>query len=130
MSERPLTMKQRKFIKAFQENGGNKTQAALAAYDTTDYNTAAVLANETLKSANVKREIDKIMDEEGLTERYLVQRTKYVLDADDPNAVARGVKLAGDLRGSWAPAEHKLEQTGEVVVKWADKKKLDEGDEA
>jgi hypothetical protein len=37
---RKPTLKQRRFIKAYVQNGGNATQAAWVAYDTEDYDTA------------------------------------------------------------------------------------------
>ena len=57
---RKPTLKQQRFILAFIENGGNATQAALAAYDTT-YATARVIGCENLTKPTIRREIDRLM---------------------------------------------------------------------
>lgn len=62
-----LTEKEGKFVKAYTENGGNGTQAALKAYDTTNPRRAAVLAHDKLKSPKIQNAIEKELKKQGIT---------------------------------------------------------------
>lgn len=53
-----LSLKQEKFVDAYVENGGNATQAALVAYNTTSRQDAAVIGRENLDRDYVKNVID------------------------------------------------------------------------
>ena len=58
-----LSLKQTKFVDAYVENGGNATQAALVAYDTTNRAQAATIGRENLDRPYVKAVIDaKVQD--------------------------------------------------------------------
>lgn len=48
-----LTAKQRKFVEAYAENGGDKAKAALAAYDCASERNAQILANVVVKTKKV-----------------------------------------------------------------------------
>lgn len=61
-----MTLKQKKFIKKYIETG-NGTQAALEAYDTTDPDTAAVIASENLIKPKVVEEITRVLNRKGLS---------------------------------------------------------------
>ncbi len=56
-----LTGKQHRFVNEYAANGGNATQAALTAYDTT-YGTARVIGCENLTKPNIRAEIQKLME--------------------------------------------------------------------
>lgn len=62
-----LTLKQRKWIKEYIKSG-NATKAALAVYDTDDYDSAAQIGSENLK----KLQIPELMEEMGLTDIALI----------------------------------------------------------
>lgn len=62
-----LTIKQKKFVKAYIDNDGNGTQAALATYDTTDYDTANQIAIENLQRPTVKQAIEDALNNHGIT---------------------------------------------------------------
>lgn len=66
-----MTIKQRKFIKGYLQNGGNGTQAALEAYNVSDPNVAKVIASENLTKPNVKREIELALEAKGLSDEYI-----------------------------------------------------------
>lgn len=55
---RGLTKKQKGFVKDYLDTG-NGTQSALKNYDTDDYNTAAVIANENLNKPNVREFLEE-----------------------------------------------------------------------
>jgi phage terminase small subunit len=48
-----MTTKQKIFVKEYVETKGNGTKAALIAYDTKDYQTAATISNENLKKPEI-----------------------------------------------------------------------------
>lgn len=62
-----LTVKQKKFVKAYVENDGNGTKAALETYDTTDEKTASVIAAENLAKPSIRDEVDKAMVKHNIT---------------------------------------------------------------
>lgn len=53
------TIKQRKFVKEYLENGGNGTQAALKAYNTSDLRSAKTMASENLTKLTVKQLLEQ-----------------------------------------------------------------------
>lgn len=60
-----LTVKQAKFVQAKAE-GKSGVEAAMLAYDTTDYNTAAVIANENLNKPNIQQALAPIFAKHGI----------------------------------------------------------------
>ena len=62
-----LTIKQKKFVKAYVANDGNGKQAYKEAYGVTNDNTAAAEASTTLNKPNVKQAIDKALERQGIT---------------------------------------------------------------
>ena len=64
----PKTLKERRFVKELINNGGNKVQAALVAYDTDNYKSATRIAHENTE----KLRMPDIMEQEGLTDTCLV----------------------------------------------------------
>ena len=81
---RKPTLKQRRFIKAYVQNGGNATQAALEAYDTT-YDTARVIGCENLTKPNIKRVIDRLMEAVELSTKDTLRAIGDALRATDRN---------------------------------------------
>ena len=79
---RKPTLKQQRFILAFIKNGGNATQAALAAYDTT-YATARVIGCENLTKPTIRREIDRLMKAVQLSAKDCLRAIKEALEAVD-----------------------------------------------
>ena len=75
------TPKQRRFILAYVSNGGNATQAALIAYNTTDYLTAKSIGCENLTKPYIRREIEKLMGNVKLTIEDAIQTIKEALEA-------------------------------------------------
>ena len=98
---RKPTLKQQRFILAFIKNGGNATQAALAAYDTT-YATARVIGCENLTKPTIRREIDRLMKAVQLSAKDCLRAIKDALEAVDKDDAGKGgkpnvVPLAGNL---------------------------------
>jgi phage terminase small subunit len=81
---RSPTQKQRRFIVAYLKNGGNATQAALEAYDTT-YGTARVIGCENLTKPNIRREFDRLMRAVKLSPMDGAIAIREGMDATDKN---------------------------------------------
>lgn len=70
------------FSKEYVENGGNATQAALKAYDA-DYVQAKNIGNQNLDKPIVQDEIKRQLEKAGITEEYLHEKSKHVIDLID-----------------------------------------------
>lgn len=62
-----LTIKQKKFVKAYVETDGNGTEAALKSYDTTDYQTANAISVENLQKPSIKEAIELALVKHNIT---------------------------------------------------------------
>ena len=82
---RKPTLKQRRFIKAYVQNGGNATQAAWVAYDTQDYDTAKSIGCENLTKPYIREEIDRLMEAVELSTKDSLRAIKGALSATDKN---------------------------------------------
>ena len=80
---RKPTLKQRRFIKAYVENGGNATQAAWVAYDTEDYDTAKSIGCENLTKPYIRQEIDRLMEAVELSTKDSLRAIKDAFSATD-----------------------------------------------
>jgi phage terminase small subunit len=65
-----ITIKQSKFLKEYLKHG-NGTKAALAVYDTKDYNSAAQIAHENLKK--LENPMALLMESMGITPKSLIE---------------------------------------------------------
>jgi phage terminase small subunit len=89
---RELSLKQRKFAKAYIKNGGNATQAALESYDTTDYFTSAAIGQENLKKPLIKQAIETALIELDLSPKKVLKTFVNIIDKhtdENPNAAVR-----------------------------------------
>ncbi len=82
---RKPTLKQRRFIKAYVQNGGNATQAAWVAYDTEDYYTAKSIGCENLTKPYIRQEIDRLMEAVELSTKDILRAIGDALSATDKN---------------------------------------------
>ncbi len=80
---RKPTLKQRRFIKAYVQNGGNATQAAWVAYDTEDYDTAKSIGCENLIKPYIRQEIDRLMEAVELSTKDSLRAIKDAFSATD-----------------------------------------------
>jgi hypothetical protein len=116
MRTRPLTLKQRRFLKHYVASG-NGTQAALVAYKTTDPNTAHAIACETLRSPTVQAAVAELLDAEGISDRKLHRIHAHFLAlyrSPDPREKAlslRALDMAYRLTGAYTHEEDETERT-------------------
>jgi hypothetical protein len=97
---RPLTERQREFVLAFIENGGNATQAAAYAYCCSTPNSAAVTGSRLLRNVNIQREIEAAMAQAGLSIGALVHKFTDRINAE-PTLLGRlkGLEMLFKLLG-------------------------------
>ena len=122
-----LTKKQKAFVKAYKENGGNGTQAAIkAGYSE---NTAREIATENLSKPYIAKalaEHEKKMQE---NDEYTIEKMVQELDEEKINADSVGnvsaalkaIELKGKAFGLFVDkVEQKTNITGieQVLVKW------------
>jgi len=87
-----LKQKQKAFIAEYVRNGGNGVQAALTVYNTEDYNTANQIAIDNLQKPTIMREIEKQMNDTGLTVKKALNAINDGYDAEkkgDPDHAIR-----------------------------------------
>ena len=90
--QRPLTIKQRKFTKAYIETNGNATQAALQAYTTDDPNTAGMIGSSNLRKPKIKEAIETALIELELNPKTVLKTFVDIIDlhkVSNPNASVR-----------------------------------------
>lgn len=101
-----LSHKAKGFVKDIVK-GETGVQAALNNYDTTDYNTANVIAVENLQKPTIIAAIKSLADsipDELVTEKHIALLTKTdLLGGIDVQAVKAGVEMSYKLKGSFAP---------------------------
>lgn len=68
-----LSVKQRKFVKAYVENNGNGTKAALEAYDTNSEDVARSMAAENLAKPTIRVAVEKALEKADITIEKAVQ---------------------------------------------------------
>lgn len=62
-----LTIKQKKFVKAYVENDGNGTKAALQVYNTTSEDVARSMSAENLAKPSIRDAVDAALIKHGIT---------------------------------------------------------------
>lgn len=78
--ERKLTLRQRKFIKNYMETGNGTESARLAGYKGKD-NVLGAIATRLLKNVKISAVLEKLKEKAGLTDEYLLQKHKELLEA-------------------------------------------------
>ena len=111
------TPKQKGFIMAYVENGGNGTRAALQVYGTEDENTAAAIAYENLRKPQIQRAIGELMENMELSSQDALQTIKEALEASTDkgpnwNARLKAADMLLKVTGGYAPKEPSTEDEG------------------
>ena len=90
---RKPTPKQQRFIAEYISNGQNGVQAALKVYGTEDYNTANQIAIDNLQKPTIMREIEKQMNDTGLTVKKALNAINDAYDAEKKGGPDHNVRL-------------------------------------
>ncbi len=76
-----LSLKQKSFCEEFVNNKGNGTEAAVKSYNVKTRGMAAVIAHNNLKKPRVIQEIENLMDDNDITDGYMMQKLKEGLES-------------------------------------------------
>lgn len=101
-SFKDLSQKEKKFALEVAD-GKTQTDAALASHDVTTRDSAKALGHELMAKNDIKRAIEEVLQEQGLTKAYRIRKLKEHVDSAIPDISLRGLdqthKLAGDYQG-------------------------------
>ena len=115
MNETKKTLRERKFVKSYIENGGNATEAYLAISKKVNNNSAGVLGLKMLR--NVKIEVESILDQIGLNDVYLMSKLKEGLEARNLSIRVRYLDMILKLKDIYPADRNKVELTGKAETK-------------
>lgn len=96
-----LTEKERQFAFRMAE-GKSQTMAAMETYECSSMASAKSIGSEVAKREHVQEAISDLMNQEGLTRRYRVQRLKSHVDCKDPGISLKGIDLANRMEGLYS----------------------------
>ena len=118
--EKKLTYKQAAFCREYVSNGGNATQAYIAAYDTTNTDTANTEGWQLLLLPQVKAEIDRLVkpcEPAAMSERERVKDKLWGI-INDPGEKTENICRAMDILNRMnAEYIQRTENTTESTVK-------------
>ena len=99
-SFKQLTERQQKFALAISE-GKTQTQAALDSHECSSLDSAKSMGYQLMQKPDIQTAVAELMQEEGLTRRYRVQRLKGHIDHPDPNVSLKGLDQSWKLDGAY-----------------------------
>ena len=111
-----LTDKQKKFCLEV-SLGKTKTQAALNSFECSSLDSAKTIGKELMRKPDIQTAVAELMQEEGLTRRYRVQRLKSHIDHPDPNVSLKGLDQSWKLDGSYTEKHVHVHATYEDMTK-------------
>jgi len=95
-----LTDKQKNFALAIAE-GKSQTAAAMESHECSSIDSAKNLGSQLMARPDIQTAVAELMQEEGLTRRYRVQRLKKHIDHPDPNVSLKGLDQSWKLDGAY-----------------------------
>ena len=110
MNETKKTLRERKFIEAYINNGGNATEAFLALNKKVSKDTAGVLGLRMLRK--VKIEVENILNQIGLNDVYLMSKLKEGLETRNLSIRVRYLDMILKLKDIYPADRNKVELTG------------------
>lgn len=85
--------------------GKTNTQAALASFECGSLDSAKSVGSRLMDKAEIRRAIDELMEEHGLTRSYRIRKLKTHVDNRDPNVSLKALDLSWKLDASYAPEQ-------------------------
>jgi DNA-binding Lrp family transcriptional regulator len=111
-----LTDKEQKFALAISE-GKTQTQAALDSHECSSLNSAKSMGYQLMQKPDIQTAVAELMQEEGLTRRYRVQKLKGHIDHPDPNVSLKGLDQSWKLDGAYTEKHIHVHATYEDMTK-------------
>jgi len=105
VSFKKLSEKEKKFVIAKIE-GKTQTQAALDSFECGSLDSAKSIGSQLMRKSDIQIAVAEIMQEEGLTRGYRVQRLKSHVDHVDPNVSLKALDQSWRLDGAYSPEKH------------------------
>ena len=99
------TDKQKKFVLEITK-GKSRTQAAMSSFDCSSMASAKAIGNELMQKPDIQTSVAEIMQQQGLTRRYRIDKLKTHIDNKDPNVSLKGLDQSWRLDGAYAPEKH------------------------
>ena len=104
---RRLTLKQKKFVKAYVETG-NGTQAVLQAYNTTPL-VARTIASQNLTKLNIQEEIKRVLEKNNLSLEQITKNISNIANHDietrvSADTILRANEMAAKLSNAFPAA--------------------------
>jgi predicted transcriptional regulator len=107
-----LTAKEQRFVAEIC-SGTSQTQSAVVAFDVGSIDSAKAIGNRLMKDDDILQAISSVMEEEGLSRRYLVKKLKGHVDSVDSNVSLRAVDMGLKLHDAY-PAKKSLNLNASV----------------
>ena len=111
-----LTEKQQKFALAIAE-GKTQTQAALNSHECSTLDSAKNLGSQLMARPDIQTAVAELMQEEGLTRRYRVQKLRTHIDHPDPNVSLKGLDQSWKLDGAYKEEQVHVHLSYDDMVK-------------
>ena len=115
-SFKQLTERQQKFALAISE-GKTQTQAALDSHECSSLDSAKSMGYQLMQKQDIQTAVAELMQEEGLTRRYRVQKLKGHIDHPDPNISLKGLDQSWKLDGAYTEKHVHVHATYEDMTK-------------
>jgi hypothetical protein len=96
-----ISLKKQKFAIAISE-GKTQTDAAMESYDVTTRDSAKTIGARLMKRSDIQTAVSEIMQQEGLTRKYRVQKLKTHVDNRDPNVSLKALDQTWKLDNSYS----------------------------
>ncbi len=115
---KPLTLKQKRFVNEYIKDG-NGTQAILKAGYNTTPKVAGVLGSENLTKPNIKEAIDKALQDNKVTPTYIISRFKDISDKTDDMIAVRSLENLADIAQLYPNKGLKADiEDGSLSISW------------
>lgn len=96
-----LSPKEQKFAIAISE-GKTQTDSAMSSFDVTTRDSAKTIGCRLMKQSDIQTAVAEIMQQEGLTRKYRVQKLKTHVDNRDPNVSLKALDQTWKLDNSYS----------------------------
>ena len=111
-----LTEKKQKFVLAIAE-GKTQTQAALDSHECGSLDSAKNVGSQLMKKPDIQIAVAELMQEEGLTRRYRVQKLRSHIQHPDPNISLKGLDQSWKLEGAYTEKHVHVHTSYQDIVK-------------
>ena len=97
--------------------GKSQTQAAMESHDCSTLDSAKNLGSQLMARPDIQMAVAELMQEEGLTRRYRVQKLRTHIDHPDPNVSLKGLDQSWKLDGAYKEEQVHVHLSYDDMVK-------------